>query len=140
MAISKLTANVNNHQTLPDKPALSAEELKILFDKGSADIKEYINNTMLPEIDSLIENLEKNKLAANKIINDLTTGGSNNVASAETVKDLKIQLDNVNDSIQTKINNSISNLGLKNASKMTITSGTNNPSGGSNGDIYIQYF
>lgn len=140
MAISKLTANVNNHQTLPDKPALSAEELKILFDKGSADIKEYINNTMLPEIDSLIENLEKNKLAINKIINDLTTGGTNNVASAETVKNLKTQLDNVNNSIQSKIDNSINNLGLKNASRITITNGTNNPSGGNDGDIYIQYF
>ena len=108
MAISKMTTNVNNHQALPDKPALSAEELKILFDKASADIKEYINNTMLPEIDSLIAKLEKNKIEVNKIINNIETGGASNVASAELVKSIS---ENINDIIENIKNSKLDKTG-----------------------------
>ena len=88
MSLSKLNENLNNHQSLPDQPSLTAQELKILFDKAGNDIKTYINNVLTEEIDTLISNIQSGKIDVNKIINNLTTGGANNVASAETVKQL----------------------------------------------------
>lgn len=47
MALTKLTENLNVHQSLPDKPALSADELKIKFDEASNKIKDYLNETLV---------------------------------------------------------------------------------------------
>ena len=44
MRFKKITENVENIQTLADKPQLSASELKAEFDKGSKIIKEAFNN------------------------------------------------------------------------------------------------
>lgn len=88
MSLSKLNENLNNHQSLPDQPALTSDELKILFDKASNDIKDYINNILTTEIDSLITQIQNGKIDVTKIVNDLTTGGANKVASAEMVKQL----------------------------------------------------
>lgn len=184
MSLSKLTENLNNHQSLPDKPALTADELKILFDKAPNDIKEYINTVLTREIDSVIQTIQSEKIDTNKIINDLTTGGANNVASAELAKTLannKADTTYVNTELGKKANSShthtksqitdfahnhddryytVSEIdsklkgkansshthttsqitGLKSGATTTITSGTANPSGGSNGDVYIQYF
>lgn len=88
MSLSKLNENLNNHQSLPDQPSLTSQELKVLFDKASNDIKTYINNTLTAEIDTLISNIQSGKIDVSKIVNNLTTGGANNVASAEMVKQL----------------------------------------------------
>jgi parallel beta-helix repeat protein len=56
MAFSKLTTDVNNVQALADRPnsnnGLTADELKVVFDKAGSDIKDFINNTLTPELDS----------------------------------------------------------------------------------------
>lgn len=56
MALTKLTANVNNIQALSDRPnltdGLTSAELKQRFDKAGADIKEYINDTLTSELDT----------------------------------------------------------------------------------------
>jgi parallel beta-helix repeat protein len=56
VAITKLITDVNNVQALADRPnsndGLTANELKEVFDKAGADIKDYINNILTPEIDS----------------------------------------------------------------------------------------
>jgi hypothetical protein len=56
MTISRFTTNVNNHQALSDNPnaneGLTATELKIIFDKAPTDIKDYLNNTFLPALES----------------------------------------------------------------------------------------
>ena len=44
MRFRKITENVENIQTLPDKPQLSATDMKIEFDKGSKIIKEAFND------------------------------------------------------------------------------------------------
>lgn len=58
MALTKFLVNVENHQSLGNNPnsddGLSAQDLKILFDKGAVDIKSYINNTLTTELDSLL--------------------------------------------------------------------------------------
>ncbi len=58
MALTKLTANVNNIQALSDKPneidGLSSSELKERFDRAGATIKTYINDTLTTEIDAIV--------------------------------------------------------------------------------------
>lgn len=88
MSVSKFNENVNNHQSLPDQPNLTSTELKQLFDKAPNDIKTYLNNVLTAEIDALISNIQSGKIDVSKIVNNLTTGGSTNVASAEMVKQL----------------------------------------------------
>ena len=60
MALTKLTADVENHQKLDNNPsddpgfesrAARAQALKVLFDKGAVDIKNFINETLIPEIE-----------------------------------------------------------------------------------------
>lgn len=96
MALSKLTANLNTHQSQPDQPSLTSEELKQLWDEAPNAIKEYINEILTVELDKLIEvkvnkvtgkdlstndytDAEKKKLSgiadeANKYIHPTTTG------------------------------------------------------------------
>ncbi len=53
MSLTKFNEATNNIQGLADKPTLPAEDLKAKFDKVGADLKDYINNTLTPEIDDL---------------------------------------------------------------------------------------
>lgn len=61
MALTKLTANVNNIQALSDRPneldGLTSSELKERFDKAGADIKSYINNTLTTELDTALSSI-----------------------------------------------------------------------------------
>ena len=51
MSLTRLTTNLNNLSSLADQPTEAASELKAVFDKAGNDIKSYINNTLLPEIE-----------------------------------------------------------------------------------------
>ena len=61
MALTKLTANVNNIQALSDRPnqtdGLTSSELKERFDRAGSDIKAYINNVLTEEIDLKLETI-----------------------------------------------------------------------------------
>ena len=114
MALTKLTTNLNNIQALHDRPntsdGLTADQLKERFDRAGNDIKSYINNTLTEEIDSLTsDNYSKED------IDDMFTDLGTTYYS-------KTQIDNTVATLQPKI-----------------TYGTANPTGGSNGDIYIKY-
>lgn len=54
MAYTQFSVDVENISHLSDLPnatdGLSSTELKARFDKAGADIKDYINNTLLPEL------------------------------------------------------------------------------------------
>lgn len=58
MALTKLTADVNNIQALSDRPneidGLTSSQLKEKYDKAGADIKSYINNTLTSELDTAL--------------------------------------------------------------------------------------
>lgn len=43
MSFKRLDTNLNIHQSLPDQPTLSAEELKEKFDEAGNVIKDFIN-------------------------------------------------------------------------------------------------
>lgn len=46
--------NIKVIQNLQDQPSLPAADLKIEFDKGANLVKEYINNTLIDELDTFI--------------------------------------------------------------------------------------
>lgn len=58
MALTKMSADVNNIQALSDNPntvdGLTSSQLKELFDKAGADIKTYLNSTLTEELDTAI--------------------------------------------------------------------------------------
>lgn len=58
MELTRCEINVNNVQNLPDTPAISAEELKQTFDKTGKELKDFLNNTTLPEIEQGIGETE----------------------------------------------------------------------------------
>ncbi|MBQ9922543.1 MAG: hypothetical protein IJO52_10165 [Clostridia bacterium] len=56
MAFTKFDGNVENITSLPDEPSqedgYTAAKIKALFDKAAVDLKDYINNTLIPELTS----------------------------------------------------------------------------------------
>lgn len=56
--ITDLTANVNNIQALSDRPntadGITAQQLKERFDKAGADIKTYINSTLITQVEGYL--------------------------------------------------------------------------------------
>ena len=161
MALTKLTSNLNSIQSLPNKPSLEAEELKAEFDKSANLIKEYINEILTEEIEALISStVESAKIIVESV---LTSDSAVNALSASQGKVLKGLIDTMKtklDGIATGANKTtVENIltststtnalsanqgkvlkGLVDAKQKIITRGTATPSGGSSGDIYIQYF
>ena len=120
MSLPTLNENLNIHQSLPDKPALNADELKQEFDKAPNLIKQYLNEILLPQIDTLLVNLQNKDISLETALN--TTNGIVN----EAVTNI------------TNINNTLAN--LKSGATTKISSGTSVPSSLANGEIYLQYF
>ncbi len=65
MDLTNCEVVTNNIQNLPDTPAIGADELKKTFDKTGDDLKKYINNTLIPEIE---QGTEDDKEEINKKI------------------------------------------------------------------------
>lgn len=121
MSLTKLTANLNSVSSLPDKPTLQSDELKSVFDEAGNVIKEYLNDVLTEEIEKLVSDTAKstktiveNNLDSNSIVNALSS------AQGKVLKGLIDDLDN----------NKQKNISIS----------TEEPTGGSNGDIHIQYF
>lgn len=62
MSLPECTVNTANIQNLPDSPNMSASELKQEFDKAGKEIKNYINDLLIPAIEDLVRT-EKNTLS-----------------------------------------------------------------------------
>lgn len=133
MSITKLTQNVEVISTLPDAPTQTAAELKAKFDEGSSIIKNYLNNSLIEELEEIIPStsgavstiLENNLSSSKAIISD--TEGKIAVSSV-TAQEISY-LSGVTSSVQTQLS----------SKQNKITYGTQTPSDGSEGDIYIQY-
>ena len=117
MSLTKLNDNLNIIQSLPNKPTLEAETLKAEFDKAANLIKDYINNTLTEETETLVQ--DSISAAKTPIENSLTNISTDKALSALQGKNLK-------DEVDTK--------------QKLIGYGTDTPTGGNDGDIYIQYF
>ena len=73
-----MNENLNIISSLPDKPTLEVDSLKAKFDEGNNKIKSYINDTLIPAVES----------GQVTLVNDLTTGGTNKSLTAEMGKKL----------------------------------------------------
>ena len=133
MAYTKFNTDlVNIIRSLPDAPTLSATELKIAFDRGSMNLAEYLNSTLTDEIESkdycfevaieqisdLVESINSTVDALNSSVNSLL----------ESYNSHKANTSHINSSERT----------LWNSKQKKITYGTSAPTGGTDGDIYIQ--
>ena len=121
MSLPKLTENLNKVSSLPEKPTLQSDELQAVFDKAGNVIKEYINDTLTGAIEQLITStVQANKTTVENV---LTSTATTNALSSAQGKVLKGLVD-----------------GLDSSKQKLISVGSSIPEGGSNGDIYIQYF
>ena len=120
--ITSLTANVNNIQALSDKPntadGLTSQELKERFDKAGADIKDYVNNTLIEELEYYL-NQAKSHITA--------------LENAGYVESDDSRLTN-----SRQCNNSFDNY-LTSRSNLHITYGNALPENGEDGDIFFLY-
>ena len=124
MSLTKLTENLNKVGSLANRPTLQPEDLKKIFDESDNIIKDFINEILIPEIEKLVSDTAK----ANKttVENVLTSTSTTNALSSAQGTLLKGLIDTLTFTV--------------NGKQKVITRGTATPSGGSNGDIYIQYF
>ncbi len=60
MSLPECTVPTNNVQNLADSPTQSAQDLKKVFDKAGEDIKNYINDELIPEIEKSDKETEDN--------------------------------------------------------------------------------
>lgn len=124
MALTKLTENLNVHQSLADKPALSAEELKSKFDEAANKIKNYLNDTLIKELDTLVSTLQTKDSSIEKIAND----GKRIANEAST------NITTLTEQVNTLLNE------IKSGAKTKISKGTTIPTSLEEGEIYLQYF
>ena len=60
MSLPECTVPTNNVQNLADSPTQSAQDLKKVFDQAGEDIKNYINDELIPEIEKSDKETEDN--------------------------------------------------------------------------------
>lgn len=112
MNLTKLNENLNNIQSLPNKPSLTAEELKQEFDKAPNAIKEYINEILTVELISILTELERG----------ISTGESTVSTINSTIATMKTKLDGIE-------------AGANKYSHPTSAGNKHIPSGGSSGQV-----
>lgn len=60
MSLPECTVPTNNVQNLANSPTQSAQDLKKVFDQAGEDIKNYINDKLIPEIEKSDKETEDN--------------------------------------------------------------------------------
>ena len=113
MALTELTANLNKIQSLSDQPAMTSTELKQEFDKSGNIIKEYINETLTKELDTIITNLQNGNTTLSQAVTSLQS----------TVTGLATTI-----------------AGYKSGATTKITISDDIPETLENGEVYLQYF
>lgn len=119
--LTNLTANMNNIQGLSDRPneidGLTSAELKAKFDKAGTDIKEFINGTLIQELESILNTF---KTELENIPTDYVSNDDNRLSNSRTC------------------NNNFDNplLARKN---LKISYGNALPETGEDGDIFFLY-
>lgn len=89
--LTNLTASVNNIQALDDNPnesGLTSNELKAKFDKAGSDIKDYINNTLIDELETLLDGYSSSISDQQTAINTVTTTANTNASNIGTLSNL----------------------------------------------------
>ena len=104
MSLTKLTENLNNVSSLPNQPAMAADELKSVFDKSGNTIKEYINNKLTSEIEELITT--KVNEAKITVENILTSTSTVNALSANAGRELQENITELDEKIVSETHDS----------------------------------
>ena len=86
MTLTELTQNLNTIQSLADKPAISAKDLKAAFDDAANKIKTYINETLLPELNTALTDLEDEDSSVESTITNLTSTLTEVIANITTLQ------------------------------------------------------
>ena len=60
--MEKFTEDLNIIRSLPDNPALTSDDFRSKFDEAGKKIKEYLNNIVIPEVESKAGEEELNQL------------------------------------------------------------------------------
>ena len=120
--LTKFTKNVSVHQSIPDQPTMSANELKIAWDTPANDIKDYLNNTLTDEVVDAFQDLEGeiqdaldqiqallDSLTAENVSYDNTSSGM----TAENVQDALDELKGITNGLSTSISNVSGTTGQK---------------------------
>lgn len=119
--LTNLTANVNNIQALSDRPntadGITAQQLKEKFDKAGADIKDYINNTLIEEIEGYLRQAK---------------------SRMETIENNYVENEDSRLTDSRRCNNTFDNY-MTSRANLHITYGTALPSTGEDGDIFFLY-
>ena len=125
MALSKLGADVENISALDDLPndndGLSATELKALFDKAGVDIKAFLNDVLIPELEVAIdaaasgiaqaETLSGDKLTDNSIMaNKLSSLEGAQAVTTDVVRDYAITQQKLSSALQTLLSGHTSSI------------------------------
>lgn len=123
--IDKMTEDVNIHQSLPDKPTLSSNDLKIKWDLGVTRIKNYINDILIPSVEKFSTEVEKK-------IRDFSTSLEEYIN--EVITNFKNEINNKINEIETNVRNIMSSKMDKGAGNLAYTTVTyyNEWTGGSN--------
>ena len=120
--LTNLTANVNNIQALSDRPntadGITSQELKERFDKAGSDIKNYINNTLIEEIEGYLRQAKSHIEAIENM--DLVESDDSRLSNSR------------------RCNNTFDNY-LTARGNLKISYGTELPSTGEDGDIFFLY-
>ena len=78
MALPELTDNLNVIQSLPNQPAMNADELKRAFDDAVNKIKTYTNETLLPALNRNLADLQNTDTSLSSRLNTTNTTVSEN--------------------------------------------------------------
>lgn len=114
MELTKCEVNTNNIENLSDTPAMESKELKKLFDKTGKDIKNFLNETHIKEVEDILRTIIETPTIS--VVSTLDSTSRDDALSALMGKKL-------NEEKQKKI-----------------LYGKEEPTGGEDGDIYFQYF
>ena len=94
--LTKMTENVNNIQALSDLPnqtdGLSPDGLKERFDKAGSDIKNFINNTLVEELKTILTNTDSDIAEINENLNTLSDSIDNlSIKTQKHIMTLKLE-------------------------------------------------
>lgn len=109
MNLPKLTENLNIHQSLPDKPTLTTEELKIAFDSAGNIIKDYLNDILTSAIDTGVEEeIATSTAGINNAILDLENTVNESISGIEAdITNINNNLNVQNQAIKNQVNDLI---------------------------------
>jgi hypothetical protein len=83
MKLTKLTADLAVIAKLPDSPTETAASLKAKFDQAPRAIGDYLNRTLLPELDEALSAIEESVALIDGKQDRITVGTSAPVGGAD---------------------------------------------------------